>query len=151
MHAAAFCKVFTCDRSLYDRIHMSCITIRIMIATFTPVVAALPLLPSRGKFNPALGQIYPRATFTPAWCIRGMSFFKFTPAIPLGFVQTSGCCIRPLIVNCGICVSVSYVEQLSFKKQCRVLLELKGHIPHSFEWQITPFISEAYNNYWYNV
>ena len=74
---------------------MSCITIRIMIATFTPAVADLPLLPSRGKFNPALGQIYPRAAFTPAWCIRGMSLFKFTPAIPLGFVQTSGWCIRP--------------------------------------------------------
>ena len=75
---------------------MSCITIRIVIATFTPVDADLPLLPSRGKFNPTLGQIYPRATFTPAWCIRGMSFFKYTPAIPLGFVQTSGWCIRPL-------------------------------------------------------
>ena len=93
MHAAALCKVLTCYRSLYDRIHMSCITIRIIIATFTPVVADLPLLPSRGKFNPALGQIYPRATFTPAWCIRGMSFFKFILAIPLGFVQTSGWCI----------------------------------------------------------
>ena len=89
MHAAAFCKVFTCHKSLYDRIHMFCITIKIMIATFTPVVADLPLLPSRGKFNPALGQIYPHATFTSAWCIRGMSFFKFTPAIPLGFVRTS--------------------------------------------------------------
>ena len=96
MHAAAFCKVFTCHRSLYDRIHMSCITIRIMIATFTPVVADSPLLLSRDKFNPVLGQIYPRATFTPAWCIRGMSFFKFTPAIPLGLVQTSGWCTRPL-------------------------------------------------------
>ena len=74
---------------------MSCITIRIIIATFTPVVADLPLLPSRGNFNPALGQIYPRATFTLAWRIRGMSFFKFIPAIPLGFVQTSGWCIRP--------------------------------------------------------
>ena len=74
---------------------MSCITIRIMIATFTSVVADLPLLP-RGKFNPALGQIYPRATFTPALCIRGMSFLKFTPGIPLGFVQTSGWCMRPL-------------------------------------------------------
>ena len=83
-------------RSLYDSIHMSCITISIMIATFTPVVADLPLLPSSGKFNPALGHIYPRATFTPAWCIRGMSFFKFTPAIPLGFVKTSGWRIRPL-------------------------------------------------------
>ena len=75
------------------------ITIRIMIATFTPVVADLPLLPSRGKFNPALGQIYPRATFTPAWCIRGMSFFKFTPAIPLGFVPTSGWCIQPQVIT----------------------------------------------------
>ena len=55
MHAAAFCKVFTCHRFLYDRIHMSCTTIRIMMATFTPVVADLPLLPSRGNFNPAYG------------------------------------------------------------------------------------------------
>ena len=36
---------------------MSCITISIMIATFTPVVADLPLLHSRGKFNPALGPV----------------------------------------------------------------------------------------------
>ena len=107
MHAAAFCKVFTCHRSLYDRIHMSCITIWIMIATFTPVVADLPRHPSRGKFNPALGQIYPRATFTPAWCIRGMSFFKFTPAIPLGFVQTSGWCIRPQVSKKVIIARIS--------------------------------------------
>ena len=99
VHAVAFCKVFTCHRSLYDRIHMSCITIRIMIATFTPVVPDLPLLPKRGKFNPALGQIYPRATFTPAWCIRGMSFFKFTPAIPLRLVQTSDYGPRRLIIS----------------------------------------------------
>ena len=116
MHAAALCKVFTCHRSLYDRIHMSCITTRIMIATFTPVVADLPLLPSRGKFNPALGQIYPHATFTPAWCIRGMSFFKFTPAIPLGFVQTSACCIRPQ--NTGIVEKTLYM----------VIVIINGHL-----------------------
>ena len=72
---------------------MSCITIRIMIATFTPVVADLPLLPSRGKFNPALGQIYPHATFTPAWCIRGISFFKIYPS------DTSGVCPNLRLVH----------------------------------------------------
>ena len=69
--------------------------ILIITSLFTPRSAHLLLVPSRFKFNPAIGQIYPHATFTPSWCIRGISFFKFTPrTIPLGFVQTSVWCLR---------------------------------------------------------
>ena len=79
------CYAFTCDV--------------IIKSSFTPRFVHLPLVPSRGKFNPAIGKIYPRATFTPSSCIRGISFFKFTPTITLGFVHTPGWCIRPMALS----------------------------------------------------
>ena len=79
------CYAFTCDV--------------IVKSSFTPRFVHLPLVPSRGEFNPAIGKIYPRATFTPSSCIRGISFFKFTPTIPLGFVHTPGWCIRPMALS----------------------------------------------------
>ena len=141
MHAAAFCKVFTCHRSLYDRIHMSCITIRIMIATFTPVAADLPLLPSRCKFNPALGQIYPRATFTPAWCIRGMSFFKFTLAIPLGFVHTVGAYGPRGYMNLGHAAKCGSGNQSI--TQCGNVVLL---FSRSFYWTVTAVCFATYSS-----
>ena len=76
--------------------------ILVITSSFTLLSAHLSLVPSRGECNPALGQIYPNATFTPSWCIRGISFFKVTPTIPLGFVQTSGWCIGSMDVNMSI-------------------------------------------------
>ena len=59
---------------------MSCITIRIMIATFTPVVADLPLLPSRGKFTPHLVKFTPVRHLPPRGAYEVCRFFQNYPS-----------------------------------------------------------------------
>ena len=80
-------------------IHQKCVcamhlhAIFIITSSFTPRSAHSPLVPSRGKFNPAIGQIYPHTTFTPLVMHTGYFVFQIYPH------DTSGVCPNLRLVH----------------------------------------------------